>query len=584
MQKPASISSAMEEKRTIEKILNIKTGEVWDADYIFRDEEARESEIFRLRNEIEQHIQQDDIEYVCRYCKQAIALRGKNARHRNYKRYYFTHLKQSEDCIIKTVHRFTEAEVRCIKYNGERESPLHIELKNQIGYHLGQDSQFSDVKIDKVYINKAISTKWRKPDIFTRFGEKQIAFELQLSTTFLSVIVGRTLFYKAQRVFLVWIFPGFSVESDLQKFTEKDVYYNNNFNVYVFDKEAHEKSKEANTLVLKCFYKRFYINYDEVDNQWTSDFLQINDLKFNHSNTEAHYYDSDAELESKKAELEIIQEERKKEKAREWLRSTVKKPLEQIERLYKTDEHIIAHQLKSQMQSMSDEQKAALSEAIDLSLGKETVLSSLFFERSKPNFLEFVRGQECVTIDAVKFDGILDEIMLMDNMRAFRFYLSSLFMLGYTCSDKDKGLLASLFRENRSRQTDAQCEMLEKCAYATFVSRLKTRKAIEEVVNVLHVIYAVASLKAGVIIGSRLNNLRQVTNNFLQNQYNYGDIYLKAMDVYKKRDEILREDKTGKIRKKIENYISQGNRQETAYNSIINTIFPELELTVNSNY
>ena len=51
--------------------------------------------------------------------------------------------------------------------------------------------------------------EWRKPDVKALYGDKFIAFEIQLSTTFLSVIVERREFYLKNNALIFWIFNEF---------------------------------------------------------------------------------------------------------------------------------------------------------------------------------------------------------------------------------------------------------------------------------------------------------------------------------------------------------------------------------------
>ena len=60
--------------------------------------------------------------------------------------FYFKHLHASDDCPIKTDSTYTKDEVRCMKYNGAKESAAHIELKNYLSEQLKKDDSFSDVK------------------------------------------------------------------------------------------------------------------------------------------------------------------------------------------------------------------------------------------------------------------------------------------------------------------------------------------------------------------------------------------------------------------------------------------------------
>src|SRR5690606_27237240 len=156
-----------------------------------------------------------------------------------------------------------------------------------------------------------------------------------LSTTFLSVIVARTLFYKKREVYLIWIFPDFSLDTHLQKFTQKDVYYNNSFNVYVFDKEARERSNSSNQLILKCFYKKFTIKNEKLNEEWESAFIKINELTSATDKSEVYFYDS---VENKKS-LEVVLSRQKTEQIEKGLKASalhkVENSLQYLREYYK---------------------------------------------------------------------------------------------------------------------------------------------------------------------------------------------------------------------------------------------------------
>jgi hypothetical protein len=94
-----------------------------------------------------------------------VAIRGRKSFNDQSKHFYFTHPYKSQECIIKTEHRLSEEQVRCIKYNGEKESKLHEKLKNLIGSYLEKDEQSPLIRIDKVFKEKSISKEWRMPEM-----------------------------------------------------------------------------------------------------------------------------------------------------------------------------------------------------------------------------------------------------------------------------------------------------------------------------------------------------------------------------------------------------------------------------------
>lgn len=327
----------MDKKRTIDEILSLKSGEKIYVNNLLNLSEREQDKIFQLRQKLEIQFQKKEIEYVCIYCKQPVVLRGRKNLANHTTHYYFSHPYKSNDCIIKNQNNLTEEQIRCIKYNGEKESELHNYLKNRIANFLNQNNEVNSVKVEKVIKHNEIPRKWRKPDILAIFNDKIIAVELQLSTTFLSVIVGRTLFYNDKGFFLLWIFPNFSLDYDIQKFTQKDIFYNNNSNVYVFDKEAELKSEIENELIIKCHYKKYKIENEVIIDSWETKLIRLSQITFDIDNKQYWFYNSANE----KNILENVLNNRKREKAlterNNKIENKVKKAVDFIRKFYKND-------------------------------------------------------------------------------------------------------------------------------------------------------------------------------------------------------------------------------------------------------
>jgi competence CoiA-like predicted nuclease len=294
-------------KRKITHVLEYETGECIEADLFFK---KPLDEITIYRSRLQQAIEKfTEPLFGCYYCKQKIRIRGGIARPNKRKAdiFHFAHLKDSNECHIKTNNQFTKEEIDRIKYNGAKESPLHQKLKYQIAECLGRNEmtkrEVSSVEVEKVIIDKA-AKEWKKPDISACFNDKQIALEIQLSTTWLDVITRRQHFYKEQGIYIFWVFHTFNENDDLRKLTYNDVIYTNNQNAYVFDQEVFDLSKSKNDLFLKCFYKVYYRLEMALRERWESSIVKLSDLKFDEPNFRIYYHDS--QTNKKIVEQEII--------------------------------------------------------------------------------------------------------------------------------------------------------------------------------------------------------------------------------------------------------------------------------------
>ena len=280
---------SIEQNRTIESVLDIQTGlEIMARDFFNKDI----NEIFNIRYDLETGIREKTPKYICFYCKQPIKIRGQ----RDSKTiFHFAHLRDSDDCPIKTDNKYTKDEILRIKYNGAKESNLHFYLKNQISKFLKLNKDIQNVEVEKVYKDKAIPKNWKKPDVSCIYNGFEFVLELQLSTTFLSVINARQEFYKNNQSFILWIFSAFIESEDSRKFTQSDIFFNNNHNGFEFNNDCIEMSEKENDLVLKCYFNKPIFKDNKLDYKLETKFVRLKELKFNKGNFEVYYYDYNSE-------------------------------------------------------------------------------------------------------------------------------------------------------------------------------------------------------------------------------------------------------------------------------------------------
>lgn len=348
--------------RTIKEVLNFETGEPIDADVFFQ---KPLDEIHLYRSELQKAINKErDKLFVCYYCKQHIRIRGGIAVPGKLKReaFHFAHLKDSDDCHIKTKTKFTKEEYDAIKYNGAKESLLHIDLKEKIAECLDRNSSkslgISNIEVEKVIRSNKIEKEWKKPDINAFFNDKRIALELQLSTTWLDVITKRQHFYKEQKIFIFWIFHHFDIDDESRKLTYNDVIYTNNQNAFVFDYETYQKSIEENDLVLKCYYKTYTAQYLNVKEDWELAYIKLSDLVFDEINFKIYFYDSNTRKKEVEEEIEFLEkqnEERKRQLIKEERLRKKKLEEEENERKIKEEEKQIKINKRNEKISLIDQ-------------------------------------------------------------------------------------------------------------------------------------------------------------------------------------------------------------------------------------
>lgn len=300
----------MTAKRTIREVLNCRTGEEIDADQFFLQPP---DEIIVYRSELQKSIERiSQPLFVCYYCNQLIRIRGgkNNGTKRKIETLHFAHLKDSEDCPIKTANPYSKEEIDRIKYNRTKESQLHIDTKEKLRECLSLNEkrigQVQNIQVETVIKGAGPNKEWKKPDLNFEFNGRRIAIDLQLSTTWLDIVTRRQEFYKNQEIFILWIFHHFDLNDNTRRLMFSDVLYTNNQNAYVFDEEAYQKSVDTGNLVLKCFYKKYGVKDFTLTESWPPwQFITLSDLTFQEENSSIYFHDSYNEKELCNEEIRV---------------------------------------------------------------------------------------------------------------------------------------------------------------------------------------------------------------------------------------------------------------------------------------
>lgn len=274
-----------------------------------------ENELILWRRNLQEEYLMGHARFICPECKQPVKISGhKLARGRVC---YFAHFKDSDDCQYKTGTHRTKEEIERLKYSLVQESDRHKRLKAAIASALKGERSIS-MGVENVECEKRIKSdipylNWRRPDIYAEYKGRKYVFELQLSTTFVSVVVDRDIFYRLNDYNIIWVF-NFEDNAEyvnLYNLMCKDIYYANKRNVFIFDADTEERSKEKGELVLKC-------RWLDENGIWSSDqYVTLDMLQYDEENCKPFIVDAD------KAYLEKYPEyvERRKqlEHSREYL-------------------------------------------------------------------------------------------------------------------------------------------------------------------------------------------------------------------------------------------------------------------------
>lgn len=296
-----------------------------------------DEQFFTYRRQIEE-ARRTNPTVLCSVCYQPVVLRGNTHRTK-----FFAHTKNSEDCPIKTTTHLTQEEILAMKYNGQKEGRAHRDNKYKIAQLLEADELFSDVEVERTFREThsvGIAKRWRRPDISSIFQNDtaRVVFELQVSTTFLDVIINREKFYCDNDTYIVWVFLSF----DPDRFTTLDIAYANRANIFVFDREAQHESEQEQKLILKCFYRKPYMSENlTMSYKWVSLFVNFSDVLFDTAQKKIYFADTGKLKQQVLKEINIQKQKLEQEKVEQEHRDTAERiRLEQnardrYERLYK---------------------------------------------------------------------------------------------------------------------------------------------------------------------------------------------------------------------------------------------------------
>ncbi|MBO5579768.1 MAG: hypothetical protein J5952_05055 [Prevotella sp.] len=281
---PTNIGDIDKTKRTIDTVLDIEENKIISARSFFSQPESL---VFKMRKELEDAIYLQKPHFVCKYCGQMVKISGRKTQ-RGVAR-FFSHLRDSDDCDYKTTTGRSKREIERAKYARCNEGERHKFLKSEIAKYLKGTKGISEVKLESTFKGNHPILRWRRPDVYAKYRGQDVVFELQLSTTFISVIAERDLFYRMNNTHIIWIF-NFDEQAehvDLTNMMTKDIYYNNHFNIFIFDKEAQKQSEERGEFMLKCNWIKPDGNW-EYENGNTSDnlggeLISLSDLTFDNA-------------------------------------------------------------------------------------------------------------------------------------------------------------------------------------------------------------------------------------------------------------------------------------------------------------
>ena len=258
-----SVEPKVRKKRNhqIKEIYDLATGETIIAEDFFSNDI---NYLINQRNIFQDYISQGKRRFVCPKCYEMIRISGRGDE--RGLPCIFTHKNDSVYCA-RTTTGLSKEEIERRKYGLFGQSERHKQLKKELFDYLSDINSVAlgvqNVEMEKRVYSSLPFFNFRQPDVQIEYEGKKIVFEIQLSTTFLSVISERDTFYRLNGYYIIWVFNFEDNKKyvDLNNLAMKDIYFANKRNAFIFDEDARQWSRERKQLVLKC-------NWLEPDLTW----------------------------------------------------------------------------------------------------------------------------------------------------------------------------------------------------------------------------------------------------------------------------------------------------------------------------
>jgi predicted nucleic acid-binding Zn-ribbon protein len=256
--------------RLIDEVYNCRTHSLVKAERIFMDGTAEE--ISRLSFDLLEALRKKEPYLICPHCHQMLRIGSREvgfgpSRHDVQ---YFAHAVKNLPCELKRDYTSN------ISVSGEDadtidtiEGTSYIKeirtlIADSLQTEISKASGISDVEtLSYVSSDVLPIMKRRLTDVLAIFNSQRIVFELVTPNMNATKVHDKDIFYLINNIQVFWIF-GLDATDDYHKLSSslaKDVLFTNKRNVFVFDIEAQEATKQRGELMLKC-------NWLDQDNDW----------------------------------------------------------------------------------------------------------------------------------------------------------------------------------------------------------------------------------------------------------------------------------------------------------------------------
>lgn len=553
--------------RSIKIAFDKTSGEILDADEIF--------DITKDAFQIRKKYHEKNLMLSCCECEQDLMVSGSK-----YDRLHFKHKPGHDYCTLADGKLTPQEHERYTEILKSKESDRHKELKNKIGELL---RSVPNIDIDTISIDNKFIVKEngkRKPDVYCKFHDKEIVFEIQLSDLSLGYILSRYEFYKSHGMYLIWILDNFDIHN--QGTLERDIKYLTRYeNFFKLDENSE-------TFKLECEYKFPFLTDDNrLLTKWLKKSVSLNELKFDSEVFQAFFYDfgdnriKAETLQKQKAE-EIKERERRKVEQRR-LESAERKANDLIAKIadFRKREVLIFDAISNDIREMNDFEIKILNRKLCLkgkiTNGKPPLIT--WIDEAKKydaSFLEFILTTKEIELDINTTDNV-DRTPLQAIFQNDAIYktlpILALFQAGYKLTENDSITLTELMEQQRITDTDFHILKI--------YNDLTNRDLVPVAYRFSKLLFIIESARQDKLITFNFTGNRWVS--FANNAIQYYSEYWEYIELAFKRfglwEKLIQLDTKATFQKKVEQFYSDMPEQKYDFDEVFKDLYPEFEYT-----
>ncbi|MBE0651829.1 MAG: hypothetical protein IH595_13430 [Bacteroidales bacterium] len=546
-------------ERSIKIAFDKSSGEILDADEVFK----KSNDPFEVRRQYHSK----EINLSCLECEQELIVSDSK-----FNRLHFKHKPGHSYCMLSDGDLTPKEQDIFNRILIAKESERHIELKNKIGKLLkdvdGVDT--STISIDNKFIIRG--DEKRRPDVYCKFRDKELVFEIQLSDLSLGYILSRYEFYKKHKMYLIWILDDFDIHN--QGTLERDIkYLTKHENFFKLD----ENSK---SFKLECEYKFPFLTDDNhLLTKWIKKSVSLSELKFDSFSLQAYYYnfgDNKTKTEKKqKIRDEEIQEFERKRLEELRLQKANKKAeniINEIRKLRKK-KYLSFNNVKNQIDELNHFELNIFNSKLALKSRKTPIIKWFKSARSEDfqflNFLITCKKTEKDINEKTQNDiTVLQTIIENKNLKESEkdFLLINLMEFDYELNSNDREIIRGFLSDPE------KVFLFETC------NRLNNRSLTSQVFKHSEIIFIIESAKKQELIGYKYKKKKwvQLANIAIQYHTEYWEYIESAFKYYNTWNLVEQEDTKGSFSRKLHNYYSEMPHQDFELDELITELYPEI--------